>query len=121
MHPGADVGVDLFISMLLAPTIVFAILGPANHWRSTGKHGLGTVAGRLELAAIVGLIIMLLVILRCEKMACMLTLEQSDPFCFFCMGLPKSRREETPQAKGELRSVFNNETEGGLGMAWVRY
>lgn len=59
VHPGADIGVDLVLSLLLAPTIVLAILGLANSWLSDGKYGTQTVAGRLELAAIVCLIIML--------------------------------------------------------------
>ena len=67
MHPGADIGVDLFISILLAPTVVFAILGPANHWHSSGKDGIRTAAGKLELAVIVCLIIMLWVVLVSDR------------------------------------------------------
>ena len=59
IHPGADIGVDLFIALLLAPTIIFAILGPANQWLSHGPYGIQTIAGRLELAAIICLMIML--------------------------------------------------------------
>ena len=59
IHPGADIGADLFISLLLTLTIIFAILGPANQWESVGMDGIQTPAGKLEFVAIACLIVML--------------------------------------------------------------
>ena len=58
-HPGADVGIDLFISLLLIATVIFAVLGPANQWRFDGSYGLQTPAGKLELVVIIALTILL--------------------------------------------------------------
>ena len=58
-HPGADVGVDLLIFLLLVPTIVFALLGPANQWRFEGPDGIDSSAGKLELVVIIDLILLL--------------------------------------------------------------
>jgi len=59
MYPGADIGVDLFISLSLAAFIVFAILELVNPWHTNGANDIRTPAGTFELVAIACLIIML--------------------------------------------------------------
>jgi len=59
INPGADIGVDLLISLLLAASIIFVIIGLANPWRSYGGIGIRTSVGKFELVVIACLIVML--------------------------------------------------------------
>ena len=59
IHPGADIGIDLFLSLLFTATFFLAVLSPANRWHFDGSYGLETAAGKLELVGIIGLIILL--------------------------------------------------------------
>lgn len=86
IHPGADIGIDLFLSLLFAATFVLAALGPNNQWRFDGSYGLQTAAGKLELVGIIGLII-LLYVTRSTVWSPLLIDNQYHTFCLLCLGL----------------------------------